>query len=339
VTAAYAGLTALQVYWSGISALTVCYLAVALYFAAEAVQGRAFAARATAIGREKRRIGSKHILFFLVTIAAGIVLLRFENVTVSGRPLLAGAAFGEISASASATVGAKIAAPGYRIVVFDAEVRSHLGARLHRVSYSDFELRADGQLLEPLSGQSLYLPDACAGMETTAWSSARCRVAFEVPVGASRARLRLAAFSSNVAWSDANLAELGQADVPRVELTTRTGLRRALQRKPGLERVDVLVRAEPLAGAAPVDFDFLMLEGAGGWRAVDRSGQLGLRNGCAVAVAAQRMACVAVFEIPAAAAEARLRLTTYSSPLPGALVRRSGHRSVLMAPGVESPCA
>jgi hypothetical protein len=60
------------------------------------------------------------------------------------------------------------------------------------------------------------------------------------------------------------------------------------------------------------------LEGVDGWRAVDRSGELGLRNGCAVAVAAQRTACVAVFEIPAAADEARLMLTTYSNPLPDA---------------------
>jgi hypothetical protein len=83
VFAVYAIFTALQAYWSGISALTLCYLAVALYFALEAVRGGALGRGVTVAALEKRRIGSKQVLVFLVVIAAGVRASTESRIRIS----------------------------------------------------------------------------------------------------------------------------------------------------------------------------------------------------------------------------------------------------------------
>jgi hypothetical protein len=269
-------LAVLELRWNGVVVLTLLpfWLAVHLLVEACKIAFREVPAQALLVRSRKARLA-----MLAISLLVGLGFIALDRMSIAGQPLLAGPALPDVRASTSQTAGSNVAGHGNRFLVLDVEVASRLGAPLQNIYYRDFRLETEHGRLGPDSSATRDLPGACADLDVAAWSSSRCRLVFEVPEDATAARLHVEEFGRKARSGDIDLRRLPPADIPRVDLSARVSAWPVEQRT-GRRTLRMFVRAEALAGAAPVALERLRLQGqAGAWIAYDRSGERLARTG------------------------------------------------------------
>jgi hypothetical protein len=304
----YLGLAVFQYYLVGVGVFALAFLGAGIFFAARfyrKVTRREYAAPAVAAWWGGKRVTARDFLFLLFVAPLVTGPFALENVTVGGRPLLAGPVIRDIDVAKSVAIGHEVADSGRYFLVVDVVVGSRLGAPLDYLDHFDFELELDNRGRDLALRPTSEVPQACRSLEVPRWGSAGCRLVFQVPDSAVMARLRVEELQ-RAHTGPIELSQLPSANVPRVELSVRVAPGRSVSDRPDWERVRMFVRAEPVNGADPVSLRWLWLEGAdGAWEAYD-TGRGDSYEDCDEVVIVESGYCVAVFDVPVSAERARL---------------------------------